>query len=181
MQISFEDLYGEDKSKAIHYFLLWVNEWLVGYEIESVTIDPEKAFSFVSNLRRSEFPAAGGFERASPFKKAANLYVFLHNLNPFVGSLPESAVGAEVARFGHSTASLIGFSMVKSCLHGAHLEKAAQTVRIEQPISVSKHFLLDLIEASGGLTPADHFRVFSLLFEALVYDANPDLSYERIV
>jgi len=178
-KLSFEKLFDEDKLAAFQFFLLWANDWLEGLESPTVTIDEDLGMRFVNNLQKSDFPANGGFSKASPFKKAALIYVYLHNLNPFVGTLPKELVGQEVARESHSTASLIGLSMVRECLCGAELFKEGDTVIIERPLDLSKHLLIDLIEASGGITPRDHFKIFSLLFEILVYEANIGLSYKK--
>lgn len=184
-RLSFEKLYDEDKLAAYQFFLLWVNDWLDGFDAPQVTIDEDLMMRFINNLQKSDFPAYGGFSKASPFKKAAYIYVYLHNLNPFVGTLPENMVGEEIGRHSYSTASLVGLSIVRECLWGAELTKKSadsentETVTIENPLDLSKHLLIDLVEASGGITPREHFKIFSLLFEVLVYEANPGLSYSK--
>jgi hypothetical protein len=179
-KISFERLYDEDKLPALNLFLVWTNDWLEGANIDYVTIDFDRAWRFVANLQKSDFPAYGGYEKASPFKKAAWMYVLLHTESPFVGALSKEVVG-DLAKLSHSTTSLIGLSMVRECLHGANLAKNGSSVNIENPINVSNHFLLDLVEASGRITLNEHFRTFSLLFEALAYEANPGLSYPKVL
>ena len=180
-KISFEKLYGDDKIAAVSLLMIWVNDWLAGADVKELNVDWDQAYRFVSNLRKSDVPAQGGFEKASPFKKASWLYVMLHTLNPFEGTLPNEVIGESLAKFSNSTVSLIGLSMVRECLYGAQIEKDGKQVDIENPINVSKHFLLDLVEASGRITPIDHFQTFSLLFEALAYEANPGLSYPKVL
>lgn len=181
-KISFEQLFGDDKLQALSLFLLWVDRWLEGYESEAVSfVDKDAAFRFVSNLQKIDFPANGGFDAASPFKKAACLYVWLHNLNPFIGRFPHKDLDPDIAKFSNVTASLAGIAIVRDCLHGAELKKGEEVKIIDNPIHLSRHFLIDLVEASGTLIPQHHFQTFSLLFEALTYEANPGLSYEKIV
>lgn len=179
-QISFELLYSEDKGTALSVFLVWVQDFLEGMGVPCVDVDPDKANSFICNLRRDDFPANGGFEKASPFKKAANIYVWLLAINPFYG-LPGEHIGADLAEMKHSTAAVIGFTLVQECLHGAEYKKGDETVVLENPVRVSKHFFKDFVEASRGITPADHFKVFSILFESLAYEANPGSSFKRVV
>ncbi len=64
-EISFEDLYSENKSTAEAVFLLWVNDFLEGYGGGNVktAIDPNRIKALIAALERGEkFPACGGFE-----------------------------------------------------------------------------------------------------------------------
>jgi hypothetical protein len=180
IQISFERLYDDDKTVALSLFLVWVNDFLQGLDVDHVAIDLEVAHSFVSNLRKSDFPANGGFDSASPFKKAANIYVWLHVLNPFKSPLPEETVGKNLSKYSHNTCSLIGYNLIKCCLHQAILRKNGQNVVLTDEIKISKHFFTDLVEASDGITPVNHFKIFSLLFESLTYQEN-SVSYEKVL
>ncbi len=181
--LSLEDLYGDDNDRAFKVFALWANDFVEGFGIEGVAFDQNAGFKFVTNLQQTDFPLVEGFEKASPFKKAANMYVYLHNLSPFHGArIPEEAVGEHLAGFPHTATTLVGFSMVQECLHGATLYRNGEEepTIIEAPINISKHFFADLVEASRGITPSSHFKTFSLLFEALAYEANPGLSYPKV-
>jgi hypothetical protein len=180
--ISFDQLYGDDKNLALGVFLIWANDFLDGFDAPGrVNISISDASEYVSNLRKSDFPACGGFEKASPFKKAASAYVWLHALDPFKQPLPEEMIGHELYKFSSSTASLIGFALVKSCLHGVTITRADQSIiTLANPIQVSRHFMVDLVEASNQMTPQTHFKVYSLLFEALAYEANADICYPKV-
>jgi len=72
-------------------------------------------------------------------------------------------------------------ALVKSCLRGVQItRKDNSVVTLVNPISISHHFMCDLVEASNCMTPATHFKVYSLLFEALAYEANPGISYPKV-
>jgi hypothetical protein len=180
-RISFDQLYDEDKNMAQAVFLSFCNKVTTGLNLPSLDISPEVAHSFVSNLRKDEFPACNGFTAASPFKKAANLYVWLHAVNPFNAGLPEEVFGKAISKFGPSgTASVFGYIMVKSALSGVELNKSNGVVsKLTCDISVSSHYLVDMVEASQSITPETHFKTFSILFEALVYEANAGVSYPK--
>ena len=179
-RISFELLYSDDKYQALDLFLIWTNDFLEGLGVDSTTVDPDKAHTFVSNLRKESFPTIEGFDRASPFKKAGNLYTWLHSEDPFKSPLQSKDVGKDLANFQQNTASLVGFSIVKACLQNTTVAKRDGTSgELENEIAVSDHFFIDLVEASNRINPGDHFKVFSLLFEVLAYEANPGLSYKK--
>jgi len=186
-KISFDDLYSDDKARALTIFLLWTNDFLDGFGIEDVTVDADMAYSYVSNLRKEDFPANGGFDAASPFKKAAGIYVWLHALNPFKTAIPTDIIGPDLAKFSYFAASAVGYNLIKCCLHKATLKKENkddpslnEIVILENPITISKHYFADLVEASEAITPAVHFKGFSLLFESLIYQNNA-VSYPRVL
>ncbi len=179
--ISFEGLYISDKDRAVALFLTWIEEFLKGYDA-SVIMDDRTVLLFLASLRkeRDNFPAVNGYDNASPFKKAANIYVWLHVYKSmFISDPAPDIFGPEMARHENALATLLGFSIVQNCLHGATLYKdGVDEDTLTNPISVSKHFFFDLVECSRDLKPANHFKVFSLLFEALAYQANPDAPYD---
>jgi len=182
MSISFDQLYDDDKEIALGLFLVWANDFLLGFDLPGeANIDLNAASAFVSNLRKSDFPANGGYVKASPFKKAANAYVYMHAIDPFKQPIPSDIVGAPLSTIKTSTASFVGFAMVKSCLHGVSILRSdGQSVTLAQPLSVSKHFMLDLVEASSRITPETHYKGYSLLFEALAYEVNPGVCYPKV-
>jgi len=182
--ISFESLYYTGR----HYesqglVALWANEIFEELCV-SVLIDRSKFDSFSTFLRRDQFPAQGGYEHASPFKKAGNLFVALHAENPFTSYAPDEGcvLHRNFSAFSHCLATFVGFTLARKCLHGATLQKEGHTspVRLENPIRISKHFFVDLIEAATGITPMTHYRTYSLLFESLAYKANPTCPYDEI-
>jgi len=189
--ISFEALYDSDTDRAFEVLLIWLDGVLAGLGV-TVVIDHGKAKEFLSELagmKRSGFPANGGFDAASPFKKAAILYVYLHqeSCNPFVLVLPklEEAPEAAVRPKGFLNspsviASAVGFALVQSCLDGAEILKKGNVVKLERRIDVSSHFMTDLVEASQDIVPSTHFKIFSLLFESLAYQTNENIAYDRM-
>lgn len=177
VNVSFELLYGDDKITALSVFLQWADKLTGSLGVGKISIDDDQALKFVSNLRREEYPAVGGFDESSPFKKAAGIYVWLQAVNPF---LPAGKIG-DLPVMDHSMAAIVGFGIVRQCLNGAtFVNRDKQTVTLKNPINVSDHFYKDFIEASRGITPESHFKTYSLLFEALAYEANENASYPKM-
>ncbi|MDR1280478.1 MAG: hypothetical protein LBK99_06615 [Opitutaceae bacterium] len=183
-EISFETLFAGTKESAHFVFLDWTDHFLEGFGIaDSVKLPSEYAYDFIGQLQtaRRNFPAKGGYEKASPFKKAAYLYVSLHAYRPFLGSLPVDVFNG-LAAYTHAPSSIIGFSMVKECLLNAELHRSDnKCVRLQVPITTSFHFFRDLVDASSGIALETHYKTFSMLFEALAYGANPQASYDKVI
>lgn len=184
-EISFEDLYDTDKEKSLAVFLIWVNDFIQGYGEGQIktAIDPNRTKAFVDSLRKENFPACGGYEEASPFKKAAYIYVLLHEeaTNPFIlDPLPAQFIPDSIRHIPSSTSSIIGLALVQSCLEGASFtNKFGTLVTLNNRIDSSRHYFRDMIEASRGITTTGHFRLISLLIESWAYQANPEAGYRK--
>lgn len=181
--ISFEALYSDDDNISLSVFLVHAQDFLKGFDADSAGIDTQTALRFVSSLKKEKFPANGGYEKASPFKKAAYMYVCLHECNPFtetisIGDKPVDGL----SNFSHSVATLVGFSLVQRCLYGATVKrKDEKEFALKKSIEVSDHYMRDMIEASRDITVEEHFRTYSILFEALAYAAHNEVAYEEKV
>ncbi len=180
--ISFESFYDEDPKRGFVVFLWWLNDFLESFG-HKVAIDETKAkalFKELSSRRGEGFPANGGYVDASPFKKAAFLYVCLHMeaFNPFVLTLPREGDETQFESPSHIS-TIIGFALVQACLDGAEIMKNGNPEVLGQRIDVSDHYLTDLIQASQGITLEGHFKTYSLLFESLAYQNNTGISYEK--
>lgn len=181
--VSFEALYSDDDNISLSVFLVHAQDFLKGFDADPSGIDTQIALRFVSSLKKEKFPANGGYEKASPFKKAAYMYVCLHVCNPFTETVSIEGKPVEgLSNFSHSVAALVGFSLVQRCLYGATVtRKDEKRFVLKKSIEVSDHYMRDLIEASRGITVEEHFRTYSILFEALAYGAHNEVAYEEKV
>lgn len=170
MQVSLESLYDNNKERALGLFLVFTNDFLEQLHPDNrPLLNMDNAYSFVRNLVKDlDFPANGGFDKASPFKKAANIFVWLQAESP----IEDSRINAA-----------LGYALVKKCLHKATFfnKETESDVILEEPIKLSEHFYTDLLEASRSIVPQDHFKTYSLLFESLAYESNPEASYTKII
>lgn len=125
---------------------------------------------------RTDFPYENGeFEKASPFKKAANFTCYWVAASPIVRyqatptRIPDSEINATFA-----------FTVSMRSLHGAKLlgRVGEQPRVLSNPIELSEHSYLDIIDALRVITPRDSFNLVSVLYEQLAYKSNPDCQYE---
>lgn len=126
---------------------------------------------------RNEFPAQGGSEMASPFKKAANFLCFFVSEAPVKNPFPESIVGSEIAQIRNHQNAMVGLHIAFDALHEATIFRADGEVTLKNRISLSKHSYIDMIQACANLSPASHFHLVSVFLEQMCYRVNPEASY----
>jgi hypothetical protein len=133
-------------------------------------------------LVRPDFPHADGLEKASPFKKAANFFVWFVASRPIVEEMPANLIGKELNSIPNHQNVIFAYHMAVDCLHGAKLyRKDGETIELTKKIKVSMHFFRDFVEAFSSAAPQYHFKIVSLLFEQLAYKDNRTASYPKIV
>ena len=128
-----------------------------------------------------DFPHKDGLEKASPFKKAANFYVWFVAQRPIIDELPSAIIGSDLASLSNHQNAIFAYHLAVDCLHGATLYRNGDDpVVLKNRIKVSYHFFRDFVEAFGTAVPQHDFKKVSLLFEQLAYKVN-EASYPEVL
>lgn len=170
-------LYSGDLQADYYNLLNFVEGFYKDLEVPSVNISSE-ALNRVFTGMLMDFPHPTGTQKSSPFKKVAAFSANFVAEKPIVTPLPD-------APFGHLAShqnAIIAFELSRAALHGAIINcKVRGELKLENPIMVSQHYWKDLIVCLSKCIPSSGFEAVSLIFEALAYNANPNISYERTV
>jgi len=132
-------------------------------------------------LSRPDFPHKDGIAKASPFKKAANFFVWFVASKPILDEFPETIITKELKAIPNHQNVILAYHMAVDCLHGAELHKDGRVMVLSHKIKVSHHFFHDFVEAYSCATPSSDFKAASLLFEQLAYKVNPDAPYPETI
>jgi hypothetical protein len=126
-----------------------------------------------------QFPWPPGPEKSSPFKKVAGFTTNFVSTHPILTPFPEDKFGSLSS---HQNA-IIAYALSVDALHGAVIkcERRHKEIPLANRIQISLHYWQDLIVALSSCIPSQHFFCVSLIYEALAYQANPDVSYERLI
>ena len=74
--------------------------------------------------------------------------------------------------------ALIALLIGLNALQGAEIRRGdGLTVTLTQPITMSKHSLVDVVDALISATPVASFKLLTIFFEQLCYKTNPDAQY----
>ncbi len=177
--MSFKLLYQEGLTQGQHLACLavYVDAFAKGLGLKELNVDPVAFNQVVGGLIRPDFPHRDGVAKASPFKKAANFFVWFVASKPILDPLPESIINPELRGIQNHQNVIIAYHMAVDCLHNAELYKGEAIVKLEKKIRVSNHFFQDFVEAYSAATPSNDFKSVSLMFEQLAYKANPTVPY----
>ncbi|MFZ4779675.1 MAG: hypothetical protein ACOYM3_30310 [Terrimicrobiaceae bacterium] len=186
--MSFNILYqeGGDVQSHLSSLSVYLDSCAKGMGIERLRVDPSKLTAVATALLRPDFPHVDGLEKASPFKKAANVFVWFVAERPVIDSLPVEIAGTKLTSLANHQNVVMAWKMCTRCLRDAKLYKTDEkgnedVVVLSEPIRVSKHFFCDFVDAFSAAAPAQHFHIMSLIFEQLAYKSNNTASYPETV
>lgn len=181
--MSFNILYhnGADVNQNAACIALYIDSFAKEFLGKPIQIDLESLTKVAAALQRPDFPHQEGVEKASPFKKAANFFVWFVALRPIISDFPADIIGDDLARIENHQNVIFAYDFAVSCLEKAKLYKKDVTVELTNRIKVSHHFYSDFIEAFSAAMPATHFKMVSLLFEQMAYKVNEGASYPETI
>lgn len=165
-----------DPESDITNLLAFINNFTRDLGIADTKLNVGTLESIMAGMLQ-DFPHCDGTELASPFKKAANFLCYFVSERPILDAFPADNIGEDIAAISNHQNALVGFMFVTKALHEATLQRNGETVTVEHPIQISRHSLLDIIDALSHISPATHFKLVSVFLEQLVYKTNPNCQY----
>ena len=150
-----------------------------GFDLSNLSIDLDKIEEILRGMRES-FPAQGGSDAASPFKKAANFMCYFIAERPVKNPFPDDVVGTTISCIANHQNVMIGLHIAIDALHNATIDRTDRKITLSNRIQMSRHSYIDTIQACASVTPSSHFHLVSVFLEQLCYRFNPDASYELL-
>ena len=165
----------QDQSTDYEFILAHIDAFSDHWGLGSIMFDETKISAVVHSMW-AEFPAKGGIEEASTFKKAANFFCYFIAERPIISVFPQEIV-SDLSEIENHQNAMIAFDIVAKALDGATIIKPDEDdITLESPLRLSLHSYKDLIFACRRVTPAEHQHLISLLFEQIAYRHNPKAS-----
>ena len=175
-------LFNENEVVDYNNVIAHLDGYFLGFGNGPASIDETEILGIIRYVRAKEtFPANGGLEAASPFKKVARFYCMFIAQRPILSAFGVEQVGEEIAQMENHQNVMVAYDIAVTCLHGATINRQDGDFVLEHKIQLSKHSYTDLIQASRSVTPQSHFHIMAVLFEQLAYRFNPGASYELVV
>lgn len=181
--MSFKILYqdGSDFFINLASIAVYIDSFAKSLGFTELRVDSSGLNTIAAALVRPDFPHIDGLEKASPFKKAANFFVWFVAAKPILDELPNTLVTPQLKSIANHQNVIFAYHMAIDCLHGATLYRDNKPIVLKEKIKVSKHFFTDFVDAFSAAVPSIHFKVVSLLFEQLAYKVNKDASYPEVI
>src|SRR4051794_26270879 len=131
--MSFKILYqdGNDVTANLFSIAVYVNSFAKALGLTELNVNPAGFRSVAAALARPDFPHREGLEKASPFKKAANFFVWFVASRPIQDELPLSLIGPELRSIQNHQNVIFAYHMAIDCLTGAELHKNGHIVSLK--------------------------------------------------
>ena len=128
--MSFKILYqeGSNVHSNLASVAVYIDSFAKNLGLDELNIDAQKLTIVAASLVRPDFPHVDGVEKASPFKKAANFFVWFVVAKPILSDLPETLVGKKLKSIPNHQNVIFAYHMAVDCLHGAELYKNENVV-----------------------------------------------------
>jgi hypothetical protein len=138
---------------------------------QKINYDKRKIFSIIQYLDK-DFPCINGLENANIFKKASRF------LCDFVAERPVDGFNVsnvKLEKINNYRSTMIGFHIVCTFIKSATVGEGT----VENPIELSEHSYIDIIDALSQIT-STHFNIVAVFLEQLVYKSNSTLQDDTV-
>ena len=174
----FSDLSEAGVDQDIATVLTFITGYCAQFRVPDHQIDVQKVREIVHGMRH-DFPHDGGVEPASPFKKAANFVCYFVAARPVATPLPGDVADPDLLRIDNYINALLALTIAIESLDGATVTWQCDGSEhvLRHRIRLSRHSLVDIVDALSTATPVSAFKLVSVLLEQMVYKTNPDCQY----
>lgn len=174
----FGDLSKEGVDQDIATILTFITGYCAQFGVRHHQIDVPKIQAVVQGMRH-DFPHDGGVAQASPFKKAANFLCYFVAERPVATPLPTEDVDPDLLKIDNYINALLALAIAVESLDGATVTWQCDDSRhvLRHRIQLSRHSLVDVVDALSTATPVSSFKLVSVLLEQMAYKTNPDCQY----
>ena len=184
MSGAFNILFGNSQFSDIFYETKKVLRYIDGFAqatgmLTPLVVNPDAIYSILKVIH-ADFPHTSGISEASPFKKAGCFLSYFVAEQPIRSKITTITLG-DLHNKNNSENAIVGFQFCIDSLHGASVYKDGQRVELSNPIQISSHSYVDIIESLLRITPDNHFKLVTVLLEQLAYRANPTASYGTVI
>ena len=169
-------LFTSDEQEDFKNVLAVIEGFTEGLGIAKLNVDFNK-IETILRIMRVEFPAQGGLEMASPFKKASSFLCYFVSERPVIDPFPTNLVGDHISKIKNHQNAMLGLHIAIDALHGAVMFREDGDVVLHNKIALSHHLYVDIVHACASLPPMSHFHIISVFLEQMAYRTNPDASY----
>jgi hypothetical protein len=142
----------------------------------NLDVSDSKLLSLIKYLR-IDFPHNDGIENASVFKKVAMFVASFCAERPVLGKLDKIDQLSIFNGIPQYENALIALLIGVNALLGAEIRRDGNTIILAQPITMSLHSLVDVVDALISATPVASFKLLTIFLEQLCYKTNPDAQY----
>ena len=162
--------------------LQFINDFTVTLGLQNVVIDANKIQAIIKSSK-IDFPHKDGLEKASTFKKIAHFVCYFVSERPIAEAFSEDTVGVKMVKIENHQNAIIALELAIAALENSTVLKRNSDTEettpfvITEPIKLSRHSYLDIVDALASSTPSTSYKLVTVLLEQIVYKSNPGCQY----
>lgn len=157
--------------------LQYINEFTKSIGITSVDVDISKIKEIIAIAKEDGHYPEGGANNASAFRKMASVTSYFIAIKPIINAFPLATVGESLCRIRNHQNAIVALSIATDSLHNATIYRKDGEFQLTNPIKISKHSYVDIIDALSWVTPSNGMKLVSVLFEQMAYRHNSGCEY----
>lgn len=166
-------------AEDLFYVLKYINDYSKEIGLKAVEIEHRKLAELIAGAKEDGHYAVGGASCASVFRKLASFITYFVAVKPIVRPFPKGLIGDDLSRINNHQNAIMALQIARCSLLGAKIyHRDDQVVIVANPVKLSKHSYVDIVEALALTTPNDGMNLVAVLLEQMTYRQNPDCEYK---
>jgi hypothetical protein len=166
-----------DPMTDLVHTLQYINDYTKSIGVINVEIDINKIKETIASAQQDGHYSVGGVAKASAFRKLASFISFFIALRPIINAFPEDKIGEDLYRINNHQNIIIALSISMDSLYGAKIYRDDGEFELSNPIKISDHSYVDIVDALSGVTPSNGMKMVAVLLEQMAYKQNPQCEY----
>lgn len=159
------------------YLLQYINNFTKRVGITDVDVDVTQINSIIASAKEDgHYP--GGAAKASAFRKVASFIAYFVALKPIINAFPAEKIGDELSRINNHQNAILALAIALDSLHGAKIYREDGEFILKNPIKISKHSYVDIVDAVSSVIPSIGMKLTAVLLEQMSYRFNPTCEYK---
>ncbi len=169
-------IYSDDPRADYINILSFLDGFVEDYNLTPFPVNVYAVERVIKEIRL--IPCRNGLDGASVFKKAATFVLCFVDARPIVNPLPKKLFPEDLLNINNHQNGALALMMAFRGMHKSSIKlRDGKTVVLKNPIELSSHSFIDLVDAVSNTSLVVSFKMLTLLLEQLAYKTNPDCQY----
>lgn len=157
--------------------LQYINDYTAAIGIKDVDINVNTVSTIIA-VAKNDGHYPGGAAKASAFRKVASFIAYFVALRPIINAFPMDKIGEQLYRINNHQNAILALAIAMDSLHGATIYRNDGEFVLTNPLIISSHSYVDIVDAISDVIPSIGMKLAAVLLEQIAYRFNPDCEYK---
>lgn len=160
--------------------LTYVDTYTKSIGINEVEVDVRRIQEIVAVMVQDGHYPPDGVKKASAFRKLAVFISFFVALKPIINAFALEKIGDDLHKISNHQNAILALAIAIDSLQDAKIERDDGECLLTNPIKISRHSFVDIVDALTGVTPNSGVNLVAVLLEQMSYRQNPNCEFPLI-